>query len=280
MLASSTGHVWKFVLPLLANCRQHHCLVLPKSLFGTGKSSVTDKCFIRIKTLFHPLSVISTKNFRITSTIASSGCLSRQLSSSYMSSPVMFWKSFEHRHASTDSTKDGDKFRIAMAKSLLKELKYAPTPPLVLGISGLIPFVSFPALMFMSNVYMPDMAMAQATYGAVILSFLGGIRWGTCISYNSIIKPDWNNLGLAVLPSLVGWSALQLSCPASTMVLAGSFAYLAYHDMSYPPYLPWFKALQLLLTGIAVLALSSDLLCYLTLCKSSGKQTKKQESKY
>ncbi|XP_014785343.1 transmembrane protein 69 [Octopus bimaculoides] len=282
MLASSAGHAWKFMLPLLTTCRYHHCLVLPKPLSRIGKPSITDKCLVRIKTFFNPLS----ENFRKTSTSASncsllkcsSGPLSCQLSPAYTSSPVMSWKSLECRHASTDSTKNEDKFKIIMATSILKELRHAPTPALVLGISGLIPFVSFPVYMFMSDVYMPEMALAQATYGAVILSFLGGVRWGTAISYSSIIKPDWNNLGQAVVPSLAGWSAIQLSCPASTMILAGGFACLAYYDMAFTPYLPWFRALRLFLSGIAVLALCSDLLCYLILLSSADKAKRESQT--
>ncbi|XP_029652648.1 transmembrane protein 69-like [Octopus sinensis] len=282
MLASSNGHAWKFMLPLLTTCRYHHCLVLPKALSRIGQPSITDKCLVRIKTFFNPLS----ENFRKTSTSASncsllkssSGPLSSQLSPAYMSSPVPFWKSLECRHASSSSTKEEDKFKIIMATSTLKELRHAPTPALVLGISGLIPFVSFPFYMFMTDTYMPEMALAQATYGAVILSFLGGVRWGTTIAYNSIIKPDWNNLVQAVVPSLLGWSAIQLSCPVSTMILAGGFACLAYYDMTFTPYLPWFRALRLLLSGIAVLALCSELLCYLILLSNAEKERRENQT--
>lgn len=279
MLASSTGHAWKIMLPLLTKCHYHHCLVLPKPLFGISKPSISDKCLVRIKTSFNPLSIISTEYFSKTSASASnssllkcsSGLLSCQLSPACVSSPVVFWKFLGRRHASVGPTKHDDRYKFEATKVVLRELKHAPAPALVLGISGLIPFVWIPLYMIMSNAYMPEMAFAQATYGAVILSFLGGIRWGTTIGYNSIMEPNWSNLIQSVLPSLVGWSAIQLSCPTSTLVLAGSFACLAYYDMAFIPYMPWFRALRLFLSAIAVFALCTNILCYLVLIPSADK---------
>jgi len=63
----------------------------------------------------------------------------------------------------------------------LPDLKEAPTPALLLGTSGLIPFASIPIYMLQSGAYIPELAYASLTYSAVILSFLGGVRWGSAI---------------------------------------------------------------------------------------------------
>ena len=72
-------------------------------------------------------------------------------------------------------------------------LRHSPAPALGLGLAGLIPFVAAPAYMVLiifcndrqvksffpqynAGVFLPSIATAQLTYGATILSFLGGVQ--------------------------------------------------------------------------------------------------------
>lgn len=150
-----------------------------------------------------------------------------------------------------------------MVISELKELKTAPMPALVLGFSGLIPFVSAPAYMIMTSVYMPDLSFAQTAYGAIILSFLGGVRWGHALSNENALALNWTSLGQSVVPSLVAWPALLLPAPFSTLVVATGLGTLAYFDIVSSIYTPWFKALRFVLSFVAVIALWSSIMCYL-----------------
>lgn len=63
-----------------------------------------------------------------------------------------------------------------------RDIQRAPTPALAYGITGLIPFTVIPVYMLSSGVYIPEMAFTSMAYGAVILSFIGGVRWGSAVS--------------------------------------------------------------------------------------------------
>ena len=57
----------------------------------------------------------------------------------------------------------------------LKNLIFAaPSPAVVFGFSGLVPFAAVPAYMINTGEFEPNLAQIQMAYGAVILSFLGG----------------------------------------------------------------------------------------------------------
>jgi hypothetical protein len=47
-----------------------------------------------------------------------------------------------------------------------------------LGLAGLIPFVALALLVALNPRIKEEAASALLAYGAIILSFLGGIRWG------------------------------------------------------------------------------------------------------
>ncbi|XP_067678224.1 transmembrane protein 69-like [Haliotis asinina] len=159
--------------------------------------------------------------------------------------------------------------------SNLKELRSSPVPALVFGFSGLIPFLSAPVYMTMSQLYMPQIAFAQLAYGAVILSFLGGVRWGFVVPEESYHKPDWFNLGYSVTPSLVAWIGLLLPDPVSLITVMAGIAGSAYFDTVVPGYPPWFKGLRFVLSFCAVLSLWTTFLCRFFL---HGDKNKEQSS--
>lgn len=144
----------------------------------------------------------------------------------------------------------------------LRDLKNAPKPALYLGVAGLIPFVTAPLLMAITESYLPEVAFAQVAYGASIVSFLGGARWGFALPEGSPAKPDWLNLANSVVPSLIAWLALLFSnnITQSGMVVIMGLGISLHYDLSLlPTYPSWFKALRTLLTTVAFLSLVGTL---------------------
>lgn len=146
----------------------------------------------------------------------------------------------------------------------MKSMKQAPKPALYLGLSGLIPFVAAPLVMAAVELYVPEIAFAQVAYGATIVSFLGGVRWGFAIPEGSPAKPDWMNLANSVVPSLIAWVALLFSkdyFTQSAMVVIIGLGIALHYDLALlPTYPSWFKALRALLTFVAFFSLLSTII--------------------
>ena len=134
-----------------------------------------------------------------------------------------------------------------------------PGTALLLGLAGLIPFIAGAASLWVPLPLLPPALGLElvAGYGAIILSFLGGIRWGTAIG-----PYDTQRQGLefsaSVLGSLAGLAALFIPpVPALTLLIAG-FLMQALWDVTSVEAgrLPaWFGKLRMLLTGGAVISL-------------------------
>lgn len=134
----------------------------------------------------------------------------------------------------------------------MRDLWKGPKPALTLGFAGLIPFVTPTVIMAVSEIYCPELAFAQLAYGASILSFLGGARWGFALPESSPAKPDWINLANSVLPSLLAWMTMLMSfTPAVIMLIMGLGISLHYDLSLLPTYPSWFKALRSVLTTVA-----------------------------
>ena len=74
-----------------------------------------------------------------------------------------------------------------------------------LGGLGIIPFAGLSlATPFTSDVLKAKLLFALMAYGAIILSFLGGIHWGLAIA--AVPQCDdtlWRRIALSIMPSLV-----------------------------------------------------------------------------
>ena len=82
-----------------------------------------------------------------------------------------------------------------------------PVFALLLGLAGLAPFLVSGWLAVGQD---GDRgAFSLVAYGAVILTFLGGVHWGFALQEPSG-RGERLRLGLGVLPSLAGWIALLL----------------------------------------------------------------------
>lgn len=144
----------------------------------------------------------------------------------------------------------------------LRALNQAPKPALYLGFSGLLPFLSAPLLMAATQSFYPELAYAQVVYGASIVSFLGGARWGFAIPPGSPAQPDWMNLGNSVVPSLLAWLALLCRdniAEGALVVIMGLGLSLHYDLTLLPGYPSWFKAMRTILTLVATFSLVATL---------------------
>ena len=95
-----------------------------------------------------------------------------------------------------------------------------------LSLAGFFPFAILSAgllLLLPENELHPFVVDAMKTYGAVILSFLGGVRWGLVLRAASEADSR-RQLIYSVIPSLVGWFSLMLDAPYVFGVLALAFA--------------------------------------------------------
>ena len=87
-----------------------------------------------------------------------------------------------------------------------------PPAPLLLGLAGLIPFWALAVGLLLHGalgVPPPALDLALATYGAIIVSFLGGIRWGLAVPAGDP-GPQY---AIAIVPSLLAWALLALPEP-------------------------------------------------------------------
>ena len=87
----------------------------------------------------------------------------------------------------------------------------APPSALALGAAGLVPFVALSGLVLVGRTELMGIATRPAllVYGAIIASFLGGIRWGLAACLGLGLR----DYGLSVVPSLLAWVACALPPP-------------------------------------------------------------------
>ena len=92
-----------------------------------------------------------------------------------------------------------------------------------LSLAGFVPFAIVAVVLLAtdrSSVWHAFAVDAGRTYGAIILSFLGGTRWGA-----GLARPDaGRQFALSVVPSLVGWFSLFTADTYGVALLALAFA--------------------------------------------------------
>ena len=130
------------------------------------------------------------------------------------------------------------------------------TTPTLLGLGGLIPFVLLTGLSLLGPAPWREFVMtALLAYGAVILSFLGGITWGLAVDEKLTRRPIYL---ASMVPFFAAWLALLLQPLAGLILLACAFlAALANDFMLKRAGLSpqWFMTLRLSLTVIVVTCL-------------------------
>jgi hypothetical protein len=110
---------------------------------------------------------------------------------------------------------------------LTVEDRSVPLAAVWLGSLGVVPFLACAALILVGP---PELvgtvSDALAAYGAVILSFLGGIQWGFATGDAHVARENsalLRRLSVSVLPSLFAWTALLAPRELGFLILAGTF---------------------------------------------------------
>ncbi len=104
-----------------------------------------------------------------------------------------------------------------------------PPPAAVwLTAAGVIPFAALAGGLVLDLQNLPltvaEMHLALRGYGAVILSFLGGILWGmTIVSGRPAPERAGGLLVLSTVPPLFGWAALLLPAESGLLLLIACF---------------------------------------------------------
>jgi hypothetical protein len=122
----------------------------------------------------------------------------------------------------------------------------------LLSVAGAIPFVSAASASWLVPEHAVTAWMTQAAfiYGAIILSFLGGIHWGRALAGEDS-RPLW----FAVTPALLGWGAVLLEPRFGVPLLGVGFIaqFLVDLFLDLPP---WFRLLRLAITLVVIACLA------------------------
>jgi hypothetical protein len=130
-----------------------------------------------------------------------------------------------------------------------------PHSVLVLGFAGALPFVVAALLAFAGPPSSARAVQSLLVYGAVILSFLGGVQWGLTMASGQL---SIARLGISVVPALIAWPAALLGGPLGLLLLAAAFAGVLAYDLrtvreGRAP--AWYPALRWPLTLVVVACL-------------------------
>lgn len=137
-------------------------------------------------------------------------------------------------------------------------LRQVPSPQLVLGLAGLLPFWLPILLAINTDIPVTSLLTAQKLYAAVILSFLGGVHWGMTVAGS--MPSSWTRVGWSVTPSLIGWIGALLSGAQAITVLALGFALAAAVDVNvFSGQALWYRCLRMVLSAGAIGALLASM---------------------
>jgi hypothetical protein len=139
----------------------------------------------------------------------------------------------------------------------------ASVPALILGVSGLFPFVGLASMIgFGPDAWYHYSLMALAYYGAVILTFVGALHWGYALKRSALGGEAWLQYGFSVAPALMAWLSLLLPVWTALRLQAAGLliCYVFDRTMARNDSVPeWFMKLRAVLTvlGAASLTLAS-----------------------
>ncbi|MFK7902950.1 MAG: DUF3429 domain-containing protein [Nitratireductor sp.] len=130
-----------------------------------------------------------------------------------------------------------------------------------LSIAGLFPFIIIAGAMLIlgrENTAIDPLSTMFKTYSAVIITFIGGIRWGHIIHEDND-RVQTGSLIMSVLPAIVAWLILlvpqEYEAIAILILLVGFCAHGAWDSISaYKQNLPhWFGQLRIRITFIVAI---------------------------
>lgn len=139
-----------------------------------------------------------------------------------------------------------------------------PPGAMALGLAGVIPFAVCAGALWLldDRALQIEAARALAAYGAVILSFIGGVRWGAALGLPPAQATA--ELVLAVIPSLLGWCALLLPGPTqpllALMLGIAVFGIMDVREGARGTWPRWYSRQRLILTVLVLLCLTAGVL--------------------
>jgi hypothetical protein len=142
--------------------------------------------------------------------------------------------------------------------SMLTALRQdVPLPAFVLGFLGAVPFLGLTLLALLAgplgSATLQGWALISLlAYGAIILSFMGGVHWGWAMAAD---EPSFLRLGLSVVPALIGWGGFLLGGSIGFLVIAVGFAALLRLDLraiAEGRAATWYRRLRWPLTVVVV----------------------------
>ncbi|MBO6900784.1 MAG: DUF3429 domain-containing protein [Rhizobiaceae bacterium] len=128
-----------------------------------------------------------------------------------------------------------------------------------LGYAGLVPAIVLSLWLYgipVDHLWRETTIALLTGYAAVVLSFLGGIRWGYAMADTG--DDTARLLAISVVPALGGWAAFFIPPPYSFVILAVAFAaHGAWDSLSAQSgNMPgWFARLRMQLTAGIVLTM-------------------------
>lgn len=138
---------------------------------------------------------------------------------------------------------------------MLHSLHSIPLAVRILGFGGLVPFFAASLAAIATGSSLRHFFLqALLSYGAVILSFLGGIRWGLA-SARQDVRGLLMPLFISVLPAILAWLSLLLPVSAGLMVLSFSLSAMLWADFKLATAPAWYPVLRLYLSIGAIVAL-------------------------
>lgn len=134
----------------------------------------------------------------------------------------------------------------------------APEVPIAaerLGLAGLLPFIAATLIVVAGGPWRAWAETALLGYGAVILSFMGGVHWGMAIAVPGVSA---TRLAWSVVWALIGWVGLLAGGDLGLLLVAAGFVGLFAYDRratrrDEAP--PWYPALRRPLTAVVVACL-------------------------
>ena len=115
-----------------------------------------------------------------------------------------------------------------MSETTAQIMPGVPAAARLLGLAGLIPFAGLSLAVMLG--WHPLAGPALIGYGAVILSFMGGCRWGLAAAGMGQ-GPALLPLGVSVFPALFAWVIGLLPAAVALPALAAGFLALLWADL-------------------------------------------------
>ena len=132
-----------------------------------------------------------------------------------------------------------------------------PKAALILGLAGVLPFVVFGllAITLGGGSVTPKLADTLLIgYGAVILSFIAGVRWGLALTVPNE-SDQALQLTVSTVPSIIAWAACFMPFAYGLPLLAFTHAAIAVWDiraMHNGRGPVWYAKLRMILASLAV----------------------------